>query len=206
MSNGGRMLYYPLKSVNTYVEGSKMTGDNKAQFFNIQALRIVSAYVYLTIIVPGDFIKTVTNTVSVYDKNTKLPLKLGPGDVIVGMVIDNISGGEIIVYSAPFPSAKIQFFFSTRPTDDVNLFNPDFPVWNGGTNGEPITDIIEVDIGARFNTGFNTPIQNKSVINPYCWINCEIENPITIISLVPETHNLAVLGISFLIMNSNLAQ
>jgi hypothetical protein len=206
MSNGGRMLYYPLKSVNTYVEGSKMTGDNKAQFFNIQALKIVSAYVYLTIIVPGDFTQTVTNSVSVYDKNTKLPLQLGPGDVIVGMVIDNISGGEIIYYSAPPPAPKIQFFFSTQPTDDVNLFNPDFPVWNGGTNGEPITNVIEIENGARFNTGFNAPIQNKGVINPYCWINCEITNPISILSLVPETHNLAVLGITFLIMNSNLPQ
>ena len=200
------MLYYPLKSVNTYVEGSKMTGDNKAQFFNIQALRIVSAYVYLTTIVPADFSAFVINSVSVYDKNTNLPLSLGTGDVIVGMVIDNISGGEIICYSAPDPSPKIQFFFSTEPTDTVNLFNPDFPVWNGGTNGEPITELIEVNNGASFNTGFNAPIQNGGVINPYCWINCEIINPITIISLVPETHNLAVLGISFLIMNSNLPQ
>jgi hypothetical protein len=161
--------------------------------------------VYLTIIVPGDYSAFVTNSVSVYDKNTNLPLSLGTGDVIVGMVIDNISGGEIIGYTAPDPSPKIQFFFSTRPTGTRNLYNPDFPVWNGGTNGEPITDVIEAS-GNDLNAGLNLPIKNTSVINPYCYINCEIINPIAILALVPETQNLAVLGISFLIMNSNLAQ
>lgn len=204
--SSGHMLYYPLQSVNTNVQGSQIAGGNKAQFFNIQALRIVTGYVYLTIIKSGDFSAFIKNSVAVYDSYTNLPLALGDGDVIVGMVIGNISGGELYSYSAPPPGPKIQFFFSTQPTNDINVFNPNFPVWNGGVQGNNITDLLEVGSGAIIDAGSNLVLRNKQVINPYSFISCEITNPITILALTPKTGNLAVLGITFLIMNSNNAQ
>jgi hypothetical protein len=204
--SSGHMLYYPLQSVNTNVQGSQIAGGNKAQFFNIQALRIVTGYVYLTIIKNGDFSAFIINSVAVYDSYTNLPLALGSGDVIVGMVIGNISGGEIYSYSAPPPGPKIQFYFSTKPTNTQNIFNPNFPVWNGGTQGNEITDVLEVGGGSIVDAGCNLVLKNRQVIDPYCWISCEITNPITMLALTPKTGNLAVLGITFLIMNSNNAQ
>ena len=204
--SSGHMLYYPLQSVNTGVQGSQMVGGTKAQSFNLQGLRILTGYAYITIIVPGSYARTETNSVAVYDSSTNLPIVLGNGDVIVGMVLGNISGGEIVYFAAPPPGPTIQFFYSTEPTTTKNLFNPTFPVWNGGTKGNPITDPIAANDASPVDAGTNVVIKNNQVIDPYCWVSCEIVNPISILSLNPKTNNLVVVGVTLLIMNSNYAQ
>ena len=167
---------------NTTIQGSRINGGSVAQSFNIQAMRIVKGIVNLNSsksLNPGDGAGTYNGIMS--DENGN-PISLINGDVLLAVVIENISGQEFITLPGTYGRWEICFC-------DINGLNY-YPTITG-TNNINFT---------LFNTGYNLSIQNESVFDPYVYINIHAIQQTILINPIQTV------GITLLVSNANVCQ
>ena len=188
------------RNANIFLQPSNFNGGTSAQTFNIQGLRVVKGYAYLT--PPQYAYTTYTNQTVFINPYDGSPLFLGCGDVILSAVIESY-GGQIISNNNSF---NIQVFLASIPT-----FNSDFNIWEPGKPDTtsisnytiPVTNINSgqniilngsVNIygsNGHWPVSYNTPLFYNN------WINCVInQNEATI------TNSNPMVKLTLLILNS----
>ena len=164
---------------NTTIQGSRINGGSVAQSFNIQAIRIVKGTVNINSsksLNPDDGAGPYNGIMS--DENGNF-ISLINGDVLLAVVIENISGQEFIPLPGSYGGWEICFC-------DIN-----------GLNFQPTIASFNY---ALFNTGYNFPIRNESCIDPYVYINIHaLEQSIL-------TNPIQTVGITLLVSNANVCQ
>lgn len=172
---------------NVSIQGSKLTGDTKAQSFNIQALRIVRGYTNLNSsksLNIGDS-NAIDNGLVIDDDGNRVSLQ--NGDVVLAVTSQNIGGEKLIV--APGSNGSFNLYFC-----DIN-----------GLNGpiDPITSTLyPIFYGGydAFNYGYNYTIFQSQCVSPYIYLNIKSEN-LTILS-----NPIQKVGVSLLVANANACQ
>lgn len=180
------------RNANCVVQASQLNGGNLAQFFNIQAMRMIKG----TVTLPGINGVGGGNGSVLINEYDGSAVELGAADVIVAAVVENFSGspvGSSVGYqplTATGPSF-VEFTYGGAPT-----FNPALNTWVAGATGASISNPLSV---AALNTGIRfTPIVNSTSANMSYWVNCVANNP-TFSNINP------MLNVTLLVLNSNLA-
>jgi hypothetical protein len=164
---------------NTTIQGSKINGGSVAQSFNIQAMRIVKGIVNINSsksLNPGDGAGPYNGIMS--DENGN-PITLSNGDVLLALVIENISGQEFISLPGSYGGWEICFCDS----NGLNLYP--------NINSFGFT---------AFNSGYNLTIKNSSAFNPYVYINLHA------LQLSILINPIQTVGITLLVSNANVCQ
>ena len=172
---------------NVSVQGSKLTGDTKAQSFNIQALRIVRGYANLNSSISPNLTEAmaIDNGLVIDDDGNRVSLQ--NGDVVLAVMSQNISGEKL----TPIPGSPGGF----------NLYFCDIDGLNGPGNPR-LGTLFPIFYGSygTFNYGYNYTIFQSQCVNPYIYLNIHSEN-LTILS-----NPIQKVGISLLVANANTCQ
>jgi hypothetical protein len=181
------------RNANCVVQASQLNGGNLAQFFNLQAMRIIKG----TVILPTSSTRQGDGNVLIneYDGSA---IELGGADVIVAAVVENGSGSNqgsvgYVPLSATGPvTPGVIFTYGALPT-----FNPGQNSWMAGATGASISDVLTLP---QLNTGIRfTPIVSTTSATMKYWINCVAYDNTAFTSLNP------VLNVTLLVLNPSLA-
>jgi hypothetical protein len=172
---------------NVSIQGSKLTGDTKAQSFNIQALRIVRGYTNLNSSKSpnaGDAM-SINNGLVIDEDGNRVSLQ--NGDVVLAVMSQNIGGDKLI--PAPASNGGFNLYFC-----DINGLN--------GPGDPTLGTLFPIFYGRYddFNYGYNYTIFQAQCVSPYIYLNIHSEN-LTILS-----NPIQKVGVSLLVANANVCQ
>jgi hypothetical protein len=169
MSYFDQIIKNPIRTANTSVQASKINGGNLAQSFNLQNLRTVCGYVYVTPLIGVSGVISLA-FINNYDNN---PLALGSGDIIIAATV---KCGDYFITNN-YEDTKIELLYAKQPSYIEDLVPEKYrnlPIYVGGDNGNAISETIsELFLGS----GYNIPIVNKVVETPYNYVNVKITPP-----------------------------
>ena len=180
------------RNTNCVVQASQLNGGNLAQFFNLQAMRMVKG----TVVLPTAVSQRSDGNVLIneYDGSA---IELGGADVIVAAVVENGSGSDqgsvgYLPLSATGTTPGVIFTHGALPS-----FNPAQNSWMAGATGASISNVLTL---AQLNTGIRfTPIVNTTSAEMKYWINCVGNGDTAFTSVNP------VLNVTLLVLNPSLA-
>ena len=178
----------PLRSANCVVQASQLNGGNMAQYFNLQAMRIVKGVARLASLNSGATGGNGQVLISQYDGSA---IELGAGELIIAGTVENFSGsptppaaGGVASsgYSALVGAGTVTLAYGGVPT-----YSPATASWTAGTVGTVFTNALTT---ANLNAGIRFVPTAVNAAQNY-WINCVTNttaysnlNPFVIVTLL----------------------